>query len=91
MPPAARWRGCCALGIRGVVRGKRLTTTTPFAIAFEPMALRWLTFSALPRRSGEPPVHGGSAKQTVGRAIVRHWFKTNGERLYRCADLVRHC
>ena len=77
-----------ALGIRGVVRGKRVVTTNPFAIALEPVALRRLTISALPGRQGEPALQGGSAKPAVGRAIVRHWFKNNGERLHFCADRV---
>ena len=38
--------------------------------------------SAVPRRQSEPSVQGGSAEQAVGRAIVRHWFKNNGERLH---------
>lgn len=36
------------LGIEGVVRGKKIITTNPFAIALEPMALQWLTLAALP-------------------------------------------
>ena len=40
------------LGIKGVVRGKRVVTTNPFAIALEPVALRRLTISAMPRRQG---------------------------------------
>ena len=35
-------------GIEGVVRGRRVITTNPFAIAREPMALQWLTLAALP-------------------------------------------
>mgnify|MGYP000552798541 CR=1 FL=1 len=51
-----------ALGIKGVVRGRRVITTNPFAIALEPMALQWLTVFALPGRQGEPPVQGGQFK-----------------------------
>ena len=41
-------------------------------------------------RQNEPSVQGGSAEQAVGRAIVRHWFKNNGQRLHLYAQLVRH-
>ena len=51
-----------ALGIKGVIRGRRVITTNPFAIALEPMALQWLAVFALPRRQGEPPVQGGQFK-----------------------------
>ena len=77
-----------SLGIRGVVRGKRVVTTNPFAIALEPVALRRLTISALPGRQGEPALQSGPAEQTVGRAIVRPWFKPDGERLYLWAPRI---
>ena len=66
-----------SLGIKGVLRGKKVITTNPFAIALEPVALRRLTISALPGRQGEPSVQGGSAEQAVGF------------RLHLCAHVVR--
>lgn len=36
------------LGVRGVVRGKKVVTTNPFAISLVPMALQWLTIARLP-------------------------------------------
>lgn len=36
------------MGLQGVVRGKKVITTNPFAMALEPVALPWLTHATLP-------------------------------------------
>jgi hypothetical protein len=77
------------MGLQGVVRGKKVITTNPFAMALGPMALPRLTLAALPGRQGQPRLPCRAAEPAVGRAIVRHWFENTGERLHACSDLVR--
>jgi transposase InsO family protein len=65
-----------ALGIRGVVRGKRVVTTNPD------------TSLPCPDDKVNRIFKADRPNKLWGRSLWRHWSEPNGRRLHLCADLV---
>jgi hypothetical protein len=64
------------LGLKGVLRGKKVITTNPDSSQPCPDDKVNRVFKA------------DRPNQLWGRPLWRHWFKPNGRRLHLCADLV---